>query len=87
MADLIRKCVTPVLFLVLDDHSYESALKEGISLEELAEKSPNQEETEDLQLVQSGESGSAPQPHLCYLIKEKNSYGFSLKSSTGKDNK
>ncbi|KAL7983524.1 hypothetical protein Chor_000400 [Crotalus horridus] len=83
VADLIRKSVTPVLFLVLDDHSYESALKEGISLEELAEKSPNQEQTEDLQLVQSEESGTAPQPHLCYLIKEKNSYGFSLKSSTG----
>uniref|UniRef100_A0A8C6Y909 PDZ domain containing 1 n=1 Tax=Naja naja TaxID=35670 RepID=A0A8C6Y909_NAJNA len=75
VADLIRKSVTPVLFLVLDDHSYESALKEGISLEELAEKSPNQEQTEEPQLVQSGELGSVPQPRLCYLIKEKNSYG------------
>uniref|UniRef100_A0A8C7E5C1 PDZ domain containing 1 n=1 Tax=Naja naja TaxID=35670 RepID=A0A8C7E5C1_NAJNA len=83
VADLIRKSVTPVLFLVLDDHSYESALKEGISLEELAEKSPNQEQTEEPQLVQSGELGSVPQPRLCYLIKEKNSYGFSMKSSAG----
>ncbi|XP_032075423.1 Na(+)/H(+) exchange regulatory cofactor NHE-RF3 [Thamnophis elegans] len=83
VAELIRKSVTPVLFLVLDDHSYENALKEGISLEELAKKSPNQEQTEEPQLVQSGESGSAPQPRLCYLTKEKNSYGFSLKSSAG----
>uniref|UniRef100_A0A670Y719 PDZ domain containing 1 n=1 Tax=Pseudonaja textilis TaxID=8673 RepID=A0A670Y719_PSETE len=83
VADLIRKGVTSVLFLVLDDHSYESALKEGISLEELAEKSPNQEQTEEPQLVQSGEMGSLPQPRFCYLTKEKNSYGFSLKSSAG----
>uniref|UniRef100_A0A670YBV6 PDZ domain containing 1 n=1 Tax=Pseudonaja textilis TaxID=8673 RepID=A0A670YBV6_PSETE len=75
VADLIRKGVTSVLFLVLDDHSYESALKEGISLEELAEKSPNQEQTEEPQLVQSGEMGSLPQPRFCYLTKEKNSYG------------
>ncbi|XP_058042354.1 Na(+)/H(+) exchange regulatory cofactor NHE-RF3 [Ahaetulla prasina] len=83
VADLIRKSAIPILFLVLDDHSYESALKEGISLEELAKKSPNQEQTEEPQLVQPGESGSAPQPRLCYLTKEKNSYGFSLKSSAG----
>uniref|UniRef100_A0A8C5WSV0 PDZ domain containing 1 n=1 Tax=Laticauda laticaudata TaxID=8630 RepID=A0A8C5WSV0_LATLA len=83
VADLIRKSVTSVLFLVLDDHSYENALKEGISLEELAEKSPNQEQTEEPQLVQSGEMGSVPQPRFCYLTKEKNSYGFSLKSSAG----
>lgn len=77
----------PILFLVLDDHSYETALKEGISLEDLAKKSPNQEETEEPQLVQSEELDSAPQPRLCYLTKEKNSYGFSLKSSAGKNNK
>ncbi|XP_015745285.1 Na(+)/H(+) exchange regulatory cofactor NHE-RF3 [Python bivittatus] len=83
VADLIRKSVTPVLFLVLDDHSYESALKEGISFEELAQKSLVQEQTENSLLVTSGESCSAPQPHLCYLTKEKNSYGFSLKSTAG----
>ncbi|XP_063161570.1 Na(+)/H(+) exchange regulatory cofactor NHE-RF3 [Candoia aspera] len=83
VADLIRKSVTPVLFLVLDDHSYESALKEGINFEELAQKSPVQEQTENLQFVTSGEPGSAPQPYLCYLTKTKNSYGFSLKSIAG----
>lgn len=87
MADLIRKSAIPILFLVLDDHSYETALKEGISLEELAKKSPTQEQTEEPQPVQFEESDSAPQPRLCYLTKEKNSYGFSLKSSVGKDNK
>ncbi|XP_070798773.1 Na(+)/H(+) exchange regulatory cofactor NHE-RF3 [Pituophis catenifer annectens] len=83
VADLIRKSAIPILFLVLDDHSYETALKEGISLEELAKKSPNQEQTEEPQLVQTEELDSAPQPRLCYLTKEKNSYGFSLKSSVG----
>ncbi|XP_070606341.1 Na(+)/H(+) exchange regulatory cofactor NHE-RF3 isoform X2 [Erythrolamprus reginae] len=80
VTDLIRKSVIPILFLVLDDHSYESALKEGIGLEELSKTSTNQEQAEEPQPMQSGELGSAPQPRLCYLTKEKNSYGFSLKS-------
>uniref|UniRef100_A0A8D2L6M5 PDZ domain containing 1 n=1 Tax=Varanus komodoensis TaxID=61221 RepID=A0A8D2L6M5_VARKO len=83
VTELIRKCVDSVVFLVLDENSYENAQKEGVCFEELGQKLPTQQQAEHHLPVANGPSVPIPQLRLCYLVKEKNSYGFSLKTITG----
>uniref|UniRef100_A0A8D2L6Z3 PDZ domain containing 1 n=1 Tax=Varanus komodoensis TaxID=61221 RepID=A0A8D2L6Z3_VARKO len=83
VTELIRKCVDSVVFLVLDENSYENAQKEGVCFEELGQKLPTQQQAEHHLPVANGPSVPIPQLRLCYLVKEKNSYGFSLKTIAG----
>lgn len=77
-----------VEFLVLDEKSYESAQKEGTDLESLGQKSETQHPLEYSPPAMNGEPAAVPQPRLCYLTKdEENSYGFSLKTTAGENNK
>uniref|UniRef100_A0A8D2L576 PDZ domain containing 1 n=1 Tax=Varanus komodoensis TaxID=61221 RepID=A0A8D2L576_VARKO len=86
VTELIRKCVDSVVFLVLDENSYENAQKEGVCFEELGQKLPTQQQAEHHLPVANGPSVPIPQLRLCYLVKEKNSYGFSLKTIAEKMN-
>ncbi|XP_054829213.1 Na(+)/H(+) exchange regulatory cofactor NHE-RF3 isoform X2 [Eublepharis macularius] len=84
VADLVRKNMNSVVFLVLDEESYENAQKEGMVLEKLGQKSETQQMLECPPPVTNEEPALVPQPRLCYLMKEgKNSYGFSLKTTAG----
>lgn len=86
MADLIRKSGNSVVLLVLDEASYENAEKEKLNLEELG-KQPAQKPHEQLSSpVMNGVGTPAPRPRFCYLVKEGNSYGFSLKTTVGENN-
>ncbi|XP_062982843.1 Na(+)/H(+) exchange regulatory cofactor NHE-RF3 [Elgaria multicarinata webbii] len=85
VAELVRKSVNSVVFLVLDDKSYENAQKEGVCLQELGQKSATQQHAEHPPLVRNAQSAPVPQLRLCYLVKERNSYGFSLKTSAGQN--
>ncbi|XP_042317078.1 Na(+)/H(+) exchange regulatory cofactor NHE-RF3 isoform X1 [Sceloporus undulatus] len=83
VANLIRKSADSVLLLVLDEESYENAHKDGVCFEELKKNGQTQEQTHHLPLVTNGVPAPFLQPRLCYLIKEQNSYGFSLKTTAG----
>ncbi|XP_048349306.1 Na(+)/H(+) exchange regulatory cofactor NHE-RF3 isoform X1 [Sphaerodactylus townsendi] len=84
VADLVRKNINSVVFLVLDEKSYEKAQKERIVLEKLRQKSETQHPPEHFPLETNREPDPVPQPWLCYLTKEgQTSYGFSLKTTAG----
>ncbi|XP_060090421.1 Na(+)/H(+) exchange regulatory cofactor NHE-RF3 [Heteronotia binoei] len=84
VADLIRKNPNSIVFLILDEKSYEKAQKEGTVLEKLSQKSKTQHLLEHPQIATNSEPAPVPQPRLCYLIKDReNSYGFSLKTTAG----
>ncbi|NXR83280.1 NHRF3 protein, partial [Pycnonotus jocosus] len=80
VVEIIRKSGNSVVLLVLDDASYEKAQKEGVNLEELGQKAGQQQEQ---QCPAPTANSAAPQPRLCYLVKEETGYGFSLKSTEG----
>lgn len=76
-----------IVFLVLDEESYEKAQKEGTVLEKLGQKSETQHSLEHPPPAANSELAPDPQPRLCYLTKDgKTSYGFSLKSTAGENN-
>lgn len=83
--EIAKKSGNSVVFLVLDDASYEKAQKEGVNLEELGQKSSTGQEQEQQCPPSMADRGTAavPQPRLCYLVKEETGYGFSLKSTEG----
>ncbi|XP_015284581.1 PREDICTED: Na(+)/H(+) exchange regulatory cofactor NHE-RF3 [Gekko japonicus] len=84
VADLVRKNKNSVIFLVLDEKSYEKAQKEGTALEKLGQKSETQHPLEYPPPATNSEPVPVPQPRLCYLTKDgENSYGFSLKTTAG----
>ncbi|XP_006861755.1 PREDICTED: Na(+)/H(+) exchange regulatory cofactor NHE-RF3 [Chrysochloris asiatica] len=84
VVDLVRNSGNSVTLLVLDGNSYEKAIKKQVDLKELGQsQSPGLSEKE-LPLVMNGEAEIWTQPRLCYLVKEGNSYGFSLKTVQGK---
>lgn len=70
--------------LVLDGDSYEKAVKHQVDLKEL-DQSPREpalnEKKPDLGM--NGGVETCAQPRLCYLVKEGNSFGFSLKTIQG----
>lgn len=82
VTDLVMNSPGPVVFLVLDEHSYKNAVKGGVSFEKLNQKTQNQP-AEPPPPMMNGAPYQVPQPHLCYLVKELNSYGFSLKTTAG----
>ncbi|XP_029434211.1 Na(+)/H(+) exchange regulatory cofactor NHE-RF3 [Rhinatrema bivittatum] len=77
VVELIKASGNSVNLLVLDEASYENAKKRGDKLSELDLNQPAR------QPVMNGGTSFIPQPRLCYLTKEKNTYGFSLKTTQG----
>ncbi|XP_030059617.1 Na(+)/H(+) exchange regulatory cofactor NHE-RF3 isoform X2 [Microcaecilia unicolor] len=77
VVELIKTSGNSVSLLVLDEASYENEKKREKNLSELK---PNQSTG---QSMMNGVTSSNLQPRLCYLMKEKNTYGFSLKTTQG----
>ncbi|XP_008705962.1 Na(+)/H(+) exchange regulatory cofactor NHE-RF3 [Ursus americanus] len=85
VVDLVRKSGNSVTLLVLDGESYEKAMKNQVDLKELgqSQKEPSLNDKKLASVVNEG-AQTWTQPRLCYLVKEGNSYGFSLKTVQGK---
>ncbi|XP_010627794.1 Na(+)/H(+) exchange regulatory cofactor NHE-RF3 [Fukomys damarensis] len=83
VVDLVRKSGNSVTLLVLDGDSYEKALKKGVDLKELGQSQELDLNDAKVAPVMNG-GVTWTQPRLCYLEKEGNSYGFSLKTVQGK---
>ncbi|XP_062430724.1 Na(+)/H(+) exchange regulatory cofactor NHE-RF3 [Rhea pennata] len=85
VVEIIKKSGNSVVFFVLDEASYQKAKKEGVNLEELGQKvsTKQQQEQQSPPLRANGTITAAPQPRLCYLVRERNGYGFSLKTTEG----
>lgn len=85
MVEIVRNSGNSVVLLVLDDASYQKAEKEGVNLEELGQKASTgqQQEQQSPPPMANGAITAVPQPQLCYLVKEENGYGFSLKTTEG----
>ncbi|XP_015481922.1 Na(+)/H(+) exchange regulatory cofactor NHE-RF3 isoform X1 [Parus major] len=85
VVEMVKNSGNSVVLLVLDAASYEKAQKEGVNLEELGEKPSTGQQQEQQCPPSTANRGTTavPQPWLCYLVKEKTGYGFSLKSTEG----
>ncbi|XP_053448124.1 Na(+)/H(+) exchange regulatory cofactor NHE-RF3 isoform X2 [Nycticebus coucang] len=85
VVDLVRKSGNSVTLLVLDGDSYEKAMKMQVDLKELGQSQKEQGlNDKTLSPVMNGRVETQTQPRLCYLVREGNSYGFSLKTIQGK---
>ncbi|KAM9243521.1 Na(+)/H(+) exchange regulatory cofactor NHE-RF3 isoform 1-T1 [Dugong dugon] len=84
VVDLVRKSGNSVTLLVLDGDSYESAIKKQVDLKELGQSQEPGLSNKEPPAVRNGGTETWTQPRLCYLVKEGNSYGFSLKTVQGK---
>uniref|UniRef100_A0A0P6JYD9 Na/Pi cotransporter C-terminal-associated protein 1 n=1 Tax=Heterocephalus glaber TaxID=10181 RepID=A0A0P6JYD9_HETGA len=83
VVELIRKSGNSVTLLVLCGDSYEKAVKKGVDLKELDQSQElDLSDTKAAPVMNGGVT--CTQPRLCYLVKEGNSYGFSLKTVQGK---
>ncbi|NXH22939.1 NHRF3 protein, partial [Bucco capensis] len=89
VVEIIKNSGNSVVFLVLDDISYQKAEKEGVNFKELCQKvlsgqQQKQQEQQSPPPMANGAITAVPQPRLCYLVKEDKGYGFSLKTTEGK---
>lgn len=85
VVDLVRKSGNAVTLLVLDGNSYEKAVKKQVDLKELGQSRQEADlRDENVAPVMNGGVETWTQPRLCYLEKQGNSYGFSLKTVQGK---
>ncbi|KAG6925493.1 PDZ domain containing 1, partial [Chelydra serpentina] len=82
VVEMVKRSGNSVTVLILDEASYEKAEKEGVNFEELGQKQTTQQQKEQPP-VTNGVTAPVPQPRLCYLVKERNSYDFSLKTTVG----
>ncbi|CAK6439820.1 unnamed protein product [Pipistrellus nathusii] len=84
VVDLVRNSGNSVTFLVLDGDSYEKAVEEKVDLKELGQhpKGPSLNDKKLPPVMNGGAQAWAP-PRLCYLAREGNSFGFSLKTVQG----
>uniref|UniRef100_A0A8C0GWX4 PDZ domain containing 1 n=1 Tax=Chelonoidis abingdonii TaxID=106734 RepID=A0A8C0GWX4_CHEAB len=82
VVELVKRSGNSVTVLILDEASYEKAEKEGVNFEELGQKQTTQQQKEQPP-VTNGVTTPVPQPRLCYLVKERKSYDFSLKTTVG----
>ncbi|KAL2771904.1 Na(+)/H(+) exchange regulatory cofactor NHE-RF3 isoform 2 [Daubentonia madagascariensis] len=84
VVDLVRKSGNSVTLLVLDGDSYEKAMKTQVDLKELGQSQKKQGLNDKKPSpVTNGGVQTWTQPRLCYLAKEGNSYGFSMKTVHG----
>ncbi|XP_012498904.1 PREDICTED: Na(+)/H(+) exchange regulatory cofactor NHE-RF3 isoform X1 [Propithecus coquereli] len=85
VVDLVRKSGNSVTLLVLEGDSYEKAMKMQADLEELGQSQKEQDLNEKKPSpVTNRGMQTWTQARLCYLVKEGNSYGFSMKTVHGK---
>ncbi|XP_035250680.1 Na(+)/H(+) exchange regulatory cofactor NHE-RF3 [Anguilla anguilla] len=77
VVDMVKRSGNTVTFHILDQASYKQAKADGVDL-----FNPQPRPTQ-AQPVMNGVAGSMPKPKLCFLVKAKNEYGFSLKSTHG----
>ncbi|KAL4656969.1 Na(+)/H(+) exchange regulatory cofactor NHE-RF3-like [Arapaima gigas] len=80
VVELVKSSGTTVTFQVLDETSYKRAKETGVDL-----SNPNAIFQPSSQPTMNGVDRSQHKPKLCYLVKFKNSYNFSLKSTRGMD--
>ncbi|NWI91873.1 NHRF3 protein, partial [Pitta sordida] len=83
VVEMVRSSGNSVVLLVLDDTSYQKAQKEGVNLEELGQKASTGQQQKSPPSTANRGTTAAPQPRLCYLVKEEKGYGFSLKTTEG----
>ncbi|XP_036396653.1 Na(+)/H(+) exchange regulatory cofactor NHE-RF3 [Megalops cyprinoides] len=77
VVEMVKGSGASVTFHVLDKESYNQAKAGGADLSNL------QARPAQTQPVVNGVAGPTPKPKLCFLVKTKKGYGFSLKSTRG----
>ncbi|KAK2839913.1 hypothetical protein Q5P01_013653 [Channa striata] len=74
VVDLVRNGGASVTFHILDEASYKQANAQGVNLSD-SQSTP----------VANGVAKQPPKPKLCYLVKSKSGYGFSLRSTKSEE--
>ncbi|KAJ8350805.1 hypothetical protein SKAU_G00259350 [Synaphobranchus kaupii] len=77
VVDMVKSSGNTVTFHILNEASYKQAKADGVDL-----SNPQPRPTQCLP-VMNGVAGSTPKPKLCFLLKGRSGFGFSLKSTQG----
>ncbi|XP_069746569.1 Na(+)/H(+) exchange regulatory cofactor NHE-RF3-like isoform X2 [Narcine bancroftii] len=78
VVELIKKSGTSVSLTVLDGDSYVKAKEQGSDLLQLSSAGPTPERP-----ILNGVGGTTLRPKLCFLVKQDQGFGFSLKTIEG----